>query len=75
VIEHIRSAGMQFCNGMFCVFFFSTFYLTRDDFRGDEPMVVLDTLKDWRFKKNVRLFRFNKHFECVMTERVYLCSL
>jgi hypothetical protein len=27
--------------------------LTRYGFRNDEPMIVLDTLQDWRFIKNV----------------------
>lgn len=34
-------------------FIISAISLMKYDFRGDEPMVVLDTLKDWRFEKNV----------------------
>ena len=29
--------------------------------RGDEPMVVLDTLKDWRFRRNVGWFFSHKY--------------
>jgi len=32
------------------------------EFRGDEPMVVLDTLKDWRFEKNVRCLPSTRAF-------------
>ena len=35
------------------VFVISAANLMKHEFRGDEPMVVLDTLKDWRFEKNV----------------------